>query len=123
MSNGDAMWAGQLVAHTISTGNYFLRRQLAEQDRRVEETNASWQAHHAALVERYNRLVGDYNALLAWAEAVIAERDAARAQTAELEAQLAEEREEHARELELANRWADRLGEQLDPFLGLPGGG
>ena len=119
MSNGDAMWAGQLVAHTVSTGNFFLRRQLAEQDRRVEETNALWQTHHAALVDRFNSLAADYNALLTWANAVVAERDAALARVAALEAQIAEERDTHAHRLELARDHADQLDGQVETLLRL----
>lgn len=117
MSNGDALWAGQLVAHTVSTGNYFLRRQLAQQDRRVEETNAIWHVHHAALVDRFNALAADHNALLEWAKAVAAERDAALARVAALEAQIADDRDKHARKLELAYGRADSLDRTVAALL------
>lgn len=119
MSDGDAMWAGHMVSFAVLAQTVSLSDQLRRQDRRVEENDACWQVHHAALVDRFNGLAADYNALLNWANAVVAERDAAIARVAALEAQMAEERDKHAFELELAHDRSDRLDGQVETLLRL----
>lgn len=126
MAEGDALWAGHMVAESVFMQGYFLRKQLRKQDRRVEEIDAAWQAHYDALVARYNalvdwgnRLAADHDDLRAQARALAAARDAAVARIAELERGMAERANLQEAKLWLANNHIARLSSRVDMLLEL----